>query len=347
MRTPATPPFFRSTRAPVRSWTTWREVGVVADDEDPLVLAGGGSSSSASSTSKPRAAARARSARTPSASQASRPCRARGPSGSCRRLELEPERGERAARGARLLRAARSVRRALVVGPGVVRLGLAVAQEPELAGHRADAYAGASVGAHRRAASASSRPAPPARRGSGGRPEASSAHEPRADVGPWPAGGSRRPTAYWTVDRRGALRRAHEPPQRDAAAAGAVAASGSGKAVQRRLRPAARACAGPTRSRCSAGPPGRPRAAGRRAAGTARTHATRGLSQAMRSAIAPVLGLARQADAEDRVGLALDAELGQVDRQARGIAPARAGAVQRAGQARQRRRSSRRWGSAA
>ena len=33
-RTPATPPFLKSTRAPVRSWTTCDEVGVVADDED-------------------------------------------------------------------------------------------------------------------------------------------------------------------------------------------------------------------------------------------------------------------------------------------------------------------------
>ena len=42
----ATPPFLRSTRAPVRSWTTCDEVRFVADDQDALVLADSGRSSS-------------------------------------------------------------------------------------------------------------------------------------------------------------------------------------------------------------------------------------------------------------------------------------------------------------
>ena len=112
------------------------EVGVVADEQHALVGARRSVSSRTSSASKPPLSGACATGSRPSVSQARRG-RVQRPDPRARDDELERqlERGECAAGGARLLLAARR-QAPLLVRAGVVRLGLAVSQEPQLLGHR-------------------------------------------------------------------------------------------------------------------------------------------------------------------------------------------------------------------
>ena len=112
-----------------------REVGLVPDDQDAVVRAG---RLEQRERLRPVEAARERrvvhAPRRRARGRPAPPCPARGPRAREREGDLEPEGGQRGPAGRGLLLAARASAVARG-GPHAVRLGVAVTQEPELAGH--------------------------------------------------------------------------------------------------------------------------------------------------------------------------------------------------------------------
>ena len=232
------------------------------------------SSSSASSRSKPSASESSSWARCSARGRPAARCRARAPSGSCSRRRTRSEPGQPFARGDRLPLAARR-QLALGVGLGLVGDGLSVTEEPELRRHRGvndtcPVRRIQLVRADRRPGVALAGRRGPADAVLAGPSRCLDAQPVDAALGgvepPQPRASAARPCGALDRHLRDPALRADQPPQH----VGRPVALDRERVRERAVGRLALAvgAAGRSRSRGSGSPP---RAAGRRASGTART----------------------------------------------------------------------------